>query len=771
MSGLAQRFERFSLRQRFLVGPLLGLVLLCALAAAFTWELNGETRLLKRLNDVDIAAYDRYSEVFVNLAEQHMALLDLLHEARGVDEEQLYEAKKRRLDRIASAVSDLEQALQVAPPREADTELVVRHRELFARTLDYRNAASSAVTMPTLRFPLGRAHITELNAKFTAMEQAFVSILKAERGSVRAEIASRVQRGETESAMILIGGVSAALLLMALAVILSRLLARALETQIAALGTLGAEAGSAVAGEGNNEIERIARAIAVFRRSLLRLQQSEQALTATNVSLTTALEQVRTARVDLEQRVQERTRELQETNTALKCSEEQLQRLAFYDGLTGLPNRALLNDRLRMALAAAARQGELIAVMYLDLDGFKDVNDTLGHAAGDGLLIEIGQRIGRCIRGSDTLARTGGDEFTVLLANAGSTEDVTLIAQRIIEAVALPIDVSGQVVRVGTSIGISFYPDDGQDAETLQIAADLAMYKAKKAGRGQYRVFESGLVAGRYDVVSFSAALEAALANEEFVLFYQPIVNAASGRIERVEALLRWRKPGTGLTLPEGFIPHADDGLMRRIDAWVLERACRDARRWLKNGVGPAVSVNLSAASLQHAAMADSVAAALESAGLEPRLLSLEVSERALVANPREVREALEAIAALGVGLSLDDFGTRESSACELACYPLDCVKLDLALVNRIGEDPVVEERIRALRAIAARLGLRVVAEGVEHAHQQAFLAELGCDLMQGYRFVRPMPGDMLPDWLAANGALLALKAKHAEDPGASATA
>jgi diguanylate cyclase (GGDEF)-like protein len=771
MNGLAQSFGRFSLRQRFLVGPLLGLILLCALAAAFTWELHGETRLLKRLNDVEIAAYDRYSEVFVNLAEQHMALLDLLHATRGVDEEQLYEAKKRRLDRIANAVSDLEQTLQVAPPRDADTELFARHRELFARTLDYRNAASSAVTMPTLRFELSRSHITALNAKFTAMEQAFVSFLKAERASVRAEIASRVQRGETESAMILVGGVSAALLLMALSVILSRLLARALEAQIAALGALGAEAGSAVAVEGNNEIERIASAIAVFRKWLRRLQQSEQALTVTNVSLTTALEQVRIARTDLERRVQERTRELQEANTALMLSEEQLQRLAFYDGLTGLPNRALLNDRLRMALATAERQHERIAVMYLDLDGFKDVNDTLGHASGDGLLIEIGQRIGRCIRGSDTLARTGGDEFTVLLANAGSTDDVTTIAQRIIEAVALPIDVSGQAVHVGTSIGISFYPDDGADAETLQVAADRAMYKAKKAGRGQYRLFEGGFAARGNEVVSLPAALESALANEQFAVFYQPIVNAASGRIERVEALLRWRKPGSGLALPDAFMPHADEGLLRRIDAWVLERACRDARRWLKDADAPAVSVNLSAASLQQGRIAHTVAAALERAGLAPPLLNVEVSERALASQARAVRESLESIAALGVGVSLDDFGTRESSACDLACYPIDCVKLDLALVDRIGRDTVVEERIRALRAIAARLGLRVVAEGVEHGHQQAFLAQLGCDLMQGYRFVRPMPGDMLPDWLAANGASLALETRSAEESGASKSA
>jgi diguanylate cyclase (GGDEF)-like protein len=770
MSRLARLFDRFSLRQRFLVGPLLGLVLLCALAAAFTYELQGETRLLRRLNDSDIAAYDRYSEVFVNLAEQHMALLELLRETRGVDEGQLYDAKKRRLDRIYKAVSDLEQVLPSgAATNDPDTELFARHRELFARTLDYRNSASSAVTMPTINLALGPAHVTALNAKFTAMEQAFVSFLKAERTSLRGEIASQVRYGETSSAVILVGGVSAALLLMALSVVLSRLLARAIEAQIAALSALGTEAGRRIPVEGSNEIERIAHAIAVFRQSLLRLQESEHALSASNASLTQALGDVHSARGDLERRVQERTRELQDANTALKRSEEQLQRLAFYDVLTQLPNRALLNDRLRMALAAAERQHDLIALMYLDLDGFKEVNDTLGHAAGDGLLIEIGDRIGRCIRGSDTLARTGGDEFTVLLAQAGSIDDVTSIAQRIIEAVALPIEVGGQLVRVGTSIGISFYPRDGQDAETLQIKADLAMYRAKRAGRGQYRVFE-GEPTG--DGLSLTAELQAALGREEFVIFYQPIINATNGRVERVEALLRWRKPGRGLTLPESFLPYAEaSGLIRRIDAWVLERACRDARRWLKDDAEQSLCVNLSGLTLQQPGVVEMVAGSLARSGLPARLLHVEVVERSIASQRRVVSDALTAIAALGVGVSLDDFGSRDSEAADLACFPFDCVKLDRALVNRIGEDPASEERIRTLRAIATRLGMRVVAKGIEQPHQQAFLTALGCDLVQGYRFVRPMPGDMLPDWLAANSQSRFLKANPSKGSEASASA
>jgi diguanylate cyclase (GGDEF)-like protein/PAS domain S-box-containing protein len=447
--------------------------------------------------------------------------------------------------------------------------------------------------------------------------------------------------------------------------------------------------------------------------------------------------------------------------TALRRSEEQLQRLAFYDSLTQLPNRALLNDRLRVALASAERRRDLIAVMYLDLDGFKEVNDTLGHAAGDALLVETGRRIGCCIRASDTLARTGGDEFTVLLARASSIEDVTLIAERILEAVAAPIQVAGRTVRVGTSIGVSFYPRDGQDAETLQLKADLAMYKAKKAGRGQYRVFEGELLAGK-DRLSLTARLEAALAGDELLVFYQPIVDTATAGVDCAEALLRWRKPGGELTLPDAFLPHAEEsGLIRRIDAWVLERACRDAGAWPGEATRPGVCVNLSGVAIQQPSLANFVASLLESTGLPPRQLRLEVTESAIVCDPQSARRTLEDIAALGVGWSLDDFGTGHSSLTYLTRFPIRGVKLDRTLVERIGRDSAAEELIRAILTLARRLDLDVVAKGVEHAHQQAFLSGAGCHLMQGYRFVRPMSGDMFPSWLASNGGRWLRKAQR----------
>jgi len=450
--------------------------------------------------------------------------------------------------------------------------------------------------------------------------------------------------------------------------------------------------------------------------------------------------------------------------TALRRSEEQLQRLAFYDSLTELPNRALLNDRLRVALASAERRRDLIAVMYLDLDGFKEVNDTLGHAAGDALLVEIGHCIGRCIRGSDTLARTGGDEFTVLLTRATSIADVTIIAERILEAVAAPIQVAERTVRVGTSIGISFYPRDGQDAETLQLKADLAMYRAKKAGRGQYRIFEGELAAPVKDRLSLTAQLEAALAAEELVVFYQPVIDAVTAKVQGAEALLRWRKPGGELALPEAFLPYAEEcGLIRRIDAWVLERVCRDARSWPGEPASPGVCVNLSGVSIQQPNLASLVTGVLERTRLASKRLWLEVTESAIVGDPQAARRALEDIAALGVGWSLDDFGTGHSSLSYLTRFPIRGVKLNRALVARIGRDAAADELIRAILTLAHRLDLDVVAKGVEHTHQQVFLAAAGCHLMQGYRFVRPMSGDMFPAWLASNASRWVRKAKRTD--------
>ena len=340
------------------------------------------------------------------------------------------------------------------------------------------------------------------------------------------------------------------------------------------------------------------------------------------------------------------------------------------------------------------------------------------------------------------------------MSHPESEADAIAVAERIVEAARKPVRLGDKIVSVGASIGISFCPQDGVDSETLQMKADMAMYESKQGGRGQWRVFKAEMVGRSKDRISLSAQIEAALTNDEFVLFYQPIVNSASGDVERVEALIRWPRPGLSEPmLPDQFIRHAEaTGLIKKIDRWVLERACRDATGWLKcEGSELSVCVNLSAISMQQVDMARIIADILERTKLPPRLLNLEITETAVIADPYATRRVLDEIVSLGVGMSLDDFGTGYSSLSYLTRFPINCIKLDCAFVDRIGKDKASEEVIRSLLELAGKLNLRVVAEGVEQQAQQDFLSGVGCDLMQGHHFVRPMAGAALRDWLAAH--------------------
>jgi diguanylate cyclase (GGDEF)-like protein/PAS domain S-box-containing protein len=439
--------------------------------------------------------------------------------------------------------------------------------------------------------------------------------------------------------------------------------------------------------------------------------------------------------------------------TKLKQNEQQLEKLAFHDSLTGLPNRALFRDRLNVALAGAARQKSELGVLFLDLDRFKYVNDTLGHAAGDRMLIEISRRIGGCLRSADTLARMGGDEFTILLPHLGAKADAVQVADRIIEAVGKAVQLDDAAVYVGVSIGISYFPNDGRDAETMQKNADSAMFEAKEAGRGQYRVFSAEMLEKGKQRLSLSVQIDAALKNNEFTLAYQPMVNLATGRPEGVEALIRWQKPGGEWVAPATFIPHAEQaGLIKKIDCWVLERACRDAGTWSQyDGRDLAVCVNLSPVSMQQPDMARLIKDILQRTGLPASRLNLEITENAVKADPNAAQAMLEEITSLGVSFSVNDFGSGYSSLSYLSQFPIKCLKLDRQFVERIGKDKASEEVIRTLLQLAQKLDLRVVAEGVEQHSQQIFLANAGCEIMQGYHFVRPMPGDQLTRWLAAD--------------------
>lgn len=424
-------------------------------------------------------------------------------------------------------------------------------------------------------------------------------------------------------------------------------------------------------------------------------------------------------------------------------TEARTRHLAEHDFLTDLPNRVLLLDRMSLALAAARRNQRMAAIMFLDLDRFKYINDTLGHHVGDQLLKEVAARLVKCVRGVDTVSRQGGDEFVVILADIGSIAQAAHVAATIQKAIAQEFVLEPHRLHVSTSIGVSIFPDDGGDIETLMKNADLAMYHVKESGRNGYQFFSPEMNAQIVERVAFENELRRALTSQQFTLEYEAEVDIASGRPLGAEALIRWQHPTLGLLPPERFIGVAEDsGLMVRIGQWVLERACQQARRWRDAGHPLVVGVNLSQTQFLQKNLVDQVRAALEASGLPPALLQLELTEAMLMRHSAGAAATLGALRALGVRLALDDFGTGYTRVGHLREYPLDKLKIDLSFVSGIGGtegegDAVVHAPVvDAIIAMAHSLGLAVLAEGVETEAQLRFLCEHGCDQYQG-RYVR----------------------------------
>jgi diguanylate cyclase (GGDEF)-like protein/PAS domain S-box-containing protein len=417
-----------------------------------------------------------------------------------------------------------------------------------------------------------------------------------------------------------------------------------------------------------------------------------------------------------------------------KRIEEQVRHQAEHDALTGLPNRILLLDRLHQALATWRRQGSRCAVMFLDLDKFKAINDTHGHQAGDIVLREVALHVRACVRQVDTISRLGGDEFVVLLADIKGADQAACVAVAVTQAVALPIDIGGQEVTLSASIGIALCPDDGAEVDTLLHHADVAMYHAKQNGRGSFQFFSPAMNAHVIERVELENRLRQALDGNEFMLQYQPEIEVATGRVTSVEALLRWRHPQRGLLLPHEFLPVAEDsGLIVPIGEWVLRAACRRARAWRHGGSTATVAVNLSDVQLAHDGLLPAIDAALESAGLPPDALELEIAEDALSRGEPAFRATALALRARGVRLSIDRFGTGLSSLEALRRFPLTKLKIDRSYVGDVVHDPVHAAMVPAIIAVARSLQLRVVGEGVETAEQLDFLRRHGCDDYQGF--------------------------------------
>ena len=449
-------------------------------------------------------------------------------------------------------------------------------------------------------------------------------------------------------------------------------------------------------------------------------------------------------------RLSELRRSLRRTNEELSEALQMIQKMATHDTLTSLPNRALFNETLSHAIARAARHRHTLGLFFLDIDRFKNINDTLGHATGDLVLQEVGRRLVSATRSSDMVARLGGDEFVLLVENYESAQDLDDIAAKVLAAFAPTFRVHEQELALSASIGVCTYPAGGEDAQRFLASADIAMYRAKEMGRNRFCIYSPELNDLSEERLALEASLRHALDRGELEMFYQPKVDFASGRVNGVEALIRWRHPKLGLLLPDRFVPMAEEiGAIIPIGYWTLRRVCERGRQWQELGMPLSVAVNLCASQFHEPQLVSELASILKATGMPAGLLELEITESMVMRDPEGAVAIMESLRRMGVRISIDDFGTGHSSLGYLKRFPVDCLKVDRSFVRDLphnGDDVAIT---RAVIAMAHSLKMSVVAEGVEHQEQFDLLRSEGCDEFQGYFCARPMEEDDLLQFVA----------------------
>lgn len=872
-----------SLRQRILIGPATGLVLIFVLTLTYQWYAEKHNILMQRIVDVDVALLDRYTDLFTGLSRYHMALYTLLYDAPTLDEGTIYERGRQILDDIyltTDAISELAKKNQgddgLKALSDEQIETLIRHLKA------YRASAMSAIEMTSVALNLASGYLATANQHFSFMHDNFANRLDVARQDMHEDVNSHIERNSRQTRFVAVMGliISGGILIFGLAS--SSRVSRNLQTQISALYQLSRSEDERVRNSRGDEIEQMHDAIELFRRSLETICEQDRSLENKNKALLREIQvrldiekELTKAKGELEEKVLQRTHSLVEANdalneeidqrreaearlyiykrvidstdeavlitdkkarvidvnpayermmgypreeiiggppgvvksglhnqdyyrkmwqgllkkkqwrgevwnkhkqgeilpfwltvnavldedgdvahyiglfrdiSALKQAEENLERLAYYDTLTGLPNRALFNDRLSQTIINAKRHGYRLAVMFADLDRFKDVNDSLGHSVGDALLVEVAERLSQELRSGDTVSRLGGDEFTLILPEIKHSEDAVAIAKKIIQTLREPFFISGHQISVGGSVGIALYPEHGTDTERLKKCADSAMYQAKSLGRNRYQLYNAALQQENMERMELLEDLRSALSNDEFRLFYQPIINLKTGLVYEVEALIRWKRGGKTWVSPKEFIPVAEEhGLIGDIDRWVLYRACEFA---VRNSGWKMVHVNLSAVLFQNIKTPKMIAQCLHKTGLQAGRLCLEITETAVIADPNAAQDIFRCINEMGVFVALDDFGTGYSSLTHLTRFPLHRLKIDRSFIHVLLEDAATKAVVRSMLELARNMGITVVAEGVEEPKQHDSLMRMGCDYGQGYLYGEPMTESELQHWL-----------------------
>jgi diguanylate cyclase (GGDEF)-like protein len=729
------RFPSMGLRIRFMLAPLIGVLLLMVVIVLVRIASHQQDEALRHIGAERTARLVELSHYAVELSEFHLGLFSLIdQDVPTLDEEQLYERAIGMLDRLHEEVSQFPQRMSAYGGELA----CVQAQQIGLLLQHYYKQAFQAVDLSTVDLSRARSRLRMASREYIEAKLLIQQCLNSERNLLLNELHINQQQNQQQQQWLSwLGGVIVLGMLL-LSWCLAHWLSSALIQQIRALHELSCAASGDLMvayDEGGEELHALSQAVTIFRASLCCLKASEQALLQVHIEL-------QQSHQDLELRVAQSTEALRDNLLQLQHQEIVLARQAMHDTLTDLPNRALLYDHIAQAITEARRCQQSFAVMFIDLDKFKLINDTQGHAEGDVVLQIIAARLKECVRGSDTVARLGGDEFVLLVTTPMDAPNMSHLALRVLQVIRAPMQAAAQTHTLSGSIGICVYPQDGEDAEQLLKHADIAMYRAKDAGRGSFCFFTAQMQAALDERLRLEHCLDCALREQEFVLYFQPKFDLSNGRLVSAEALIRWQSSCLGFMGPDQFIPIAEESqLILAIGEWVIRRTCLHLAQWRQAGLSLVpVAVNVAAPQITGQRVDQLFRVALDEHALEAQWLEVEITESLSMADPDATIVWMNTLAAMGISLAIDDFGTGYSNLSYLHQFPVDILKIDRAFVMPLTRDGPSREITRAIINLAHALNLRCVAEGVETSEQLALLREDGCDYAQGYFFSPPLP-------------------------------